>query len=342
MTELLPDDWSYTPVPTSAIPVFRLCWQLETWLRTIVYVELRANQIDWESPIQAKVRDWPLRPLENDKRLHHMATSHRAALSYFSFAQLWEVISSSSHWPLFAPYFPPKGNTDVRMEEVKAIRNRIAHFREPHVNDLARLELFMKDMEPGIRRFCSRYTTEKVPKNPAEDTVSQLLEQDWEHLGYGIELMRPHGWLYAPGVDRMRPKMNAKLAMLFHETFTPGALRGVISRIPILPGKDNRGPVDAEGIFNATKQFHQHVIHIMLSTNGDELSATIPAILGTERAAEVVGVFLRAGLDATHRWAYGRPDRNKLQWPEYVLWPDHMLTIFFEEMRESIIELPGA
>ncbi len=340
MTELLPSDWCPAPVPAKAIPLFRLCWQLETWLRTIVYVELRANQIDWESPIEAKARDWPPRSLESDKRLHHMATSHQAALSYLTFGQLWDVISNPSHWSLFAPYFPPKDNTDVRIEEVKAIRNRIAHFREPHINDTARLELFMRDMEPGIRRFCSRYTTELVSKDPAEDAVSQQLEQDWEQVGYGIELMRPHGWLYASGPHRMQPKMHARLGMLFHKNFMPRSPSGVIYRLTIFAG-NSQSPVDAEGIFNATKRVHQDIIHILLPAPGNELSVTIPAVLGTERAAEIVGIFLRAGLDATYQWVHSRPDRDKLQWPEYVLWPDHMLAVFCDEMRESVIDFGG-
>jgi hypothetical protein len=340
MTEPQLQNWSYTPIPNDAVPLFRLSWQLENWLRIMVYVELRANQINWELPIQEKVSDWPPPSLENDKRLHHMATSHQVSLSFLTFGQLWEVIAAPSHWRLFAPYFPPKANTDARIAEVKAIRNRIAHFREPHVNDLARLELFMKDMEPGIRRFCSRYTTEKVPVDPREDVVSQRLEQDWEHVGYGIELRRPHGWLYASGAQRARPRMNARLAMLFHRSFTPGSLRGVIYRLSIQSGNDSRGPVDAEGIFNATKPIHSDIIHIMLAANGEELSVTVPAILGAERVGQVVGSFLRAGLDAAYRWVTGRPDREKLQWPEYVLWPDHMLTIFFEEMQESTIEFP--
>jgi hypothetical protein len=328
MTAPLPDAWSYTPVATNAVPIFRLCWQLENWLRTIVYVELRANQVDWEAPIEGKVQNWPPRSLKNDKRLHHMATPHQAALSYLTFGELWDVVSSPTHWALFAPYFPPKDNTDVRIAEVKAIRNRIAHFREPHVNDLARLELFIKDMEPGIRKFCSRYTVDKVPKNPAVDKVSQQLEKDWDHMGYGIELMRPHGWIYAPRSNHREPQMNARLAMLFHENFTPTSSCGVIYRITVLPGNNvGRRRVDAEGIFNATKHIHQDVIHIMLSATGDELAATIPAVLGAERVAEVVGVFLRAGLDATHHSANGWPDRNRVGWPEYVLWPDHMLTI---------------
>lgn len=267
-----------------------------------------------------------------------MATFHQAAISYLTFGQLWDIISTADNWPLFAPYFPPKDNTEVRIDEVKAIRNRIAHFRHPHMNDLARLQLFMRDMEPGIRRFCSRYTSEMVTREPAEDILSMQLERNWEEVGYGIELERPHGWLYAAGPSRMQPRMNARLEMLFHNNFTAGSPRGVIYRLTILPGNNRRDVVDVEGIFDATRHVHQDVIHIILPAGQYEMMVTIPSVLGAERAAEIAGIFLRAGLDATHRSVYRRLDRERLQWPEYVLWPDHMLAIFSDEMRESVID----
>jgi hypothetical protein len=49
-----------------------------------------------------------------------MATPHQAALSYLTFGQLWSVISDVANWPLFEPYFPPKSNVEVKIEEVKA------------------------------------------------------------------------------------------------------------------------------------------------------------------------------------------------------------------------------
>src|SRR4051812_11422530 len=42
VTSHTPEEWTYEPVPHSAVRLFRMSWQLETWLRTLVYVELRA------------------------------------------------------------------------------------------------------------------------------------------------------------------------------------------------------------------------------------------------------------------------------------------------------------
>ena len=334
-----PDTWTYSSVPAEAQRLFRMCWQLENWLRTIVYVELRANQVDWEDPIRSKVQNWPPHSLTSDKRLHHMATPHQAALSYLTFGQLWDVVSHADNWGLFAPYFPPKDNTDVRISEVKAIRNRVAHFRDPHPRDTARLELFMRDMESGIRRFCDRYTVAKIPRDPAEDPVSEALQQDWDRIGYGIELMRPHGWLYAPGRHRMDPLMNARLDMLTHANYSVGSRQGIIYRVTVSSGIRLDRPSDTVGMFDVTKSLHSDIVHFIISSPGNEVSVTIPAIHGTGKTAELIAAFLRAGLDASRGYPSAPLNREKLEWPEYVLWPDHMLAFFCDECQEPILDL---
>lgn len=333
------DDWNYSPVPTSAVRLFRMCWQLEVWLRTIVYVELRANQIDWEAPIKKKVQHWPPNSLASDKRQHHMSTPHQAGVSYLTFGQLWDVMSSPDVWNLFAPYFPPKANTDARIEEVKTIRNRVAHFREPHPQDSLRLELFMRDMELGIRRFCRRYTASKVPRDPADDPVSSALEQEWSHIGYGIELQRPHGWLYAPTPNRQSPLMNARLEMLTHQDYQSGSMKGVIYRATVIAGSRSKGRIDAVDLFDSTHRIHGDVIHFMVLPCRRELSLTVPAIHGAEKTAQIVGKFLQAGLTATRSSMSGQLSSKRSEWPEYVIWPDDMLAFFEDDMPNPVLDI---
>jgi|GEM_PF-2077271 len=332
------EDWTFEPVPRSAMRLFRMCWQLEAWLRTIVYVELRASRLDWETPIQRHVQQWPPMSIANDKRLHHMATSHQAALSYLTFGQLWSVISDATNWPLFEPYFPPKDNAEVRINEVKIIRNRVAHFRDPHPQDEARLELFVRDMDPGIRRFCSRYTVGKVPHNPGADPVLTELESVWECGGcggYGIELSHPDGWLYAPTPHRQGPLMNATLDLLTHSQYSPGSSAGVIYAVRLHPKSDRMNVV---GFFEQTKSFHKDIIHIMLSSTFNGLSVTIPAVHGPKRTAELVLKVLSAGLNSSRDFSGRLVNKTQVEWPEYVLWPDHILTFYCDEIQEPILD----
>ena len=90
MEELSSNDrWTYRPVSETAVQIFRMAWQLESWLRLFVYVELRAARLDWDEPIKVAAE----RMRQRDNVLHHMATPHEQSLSYLSFGQLWEIIA---------------------------------------------------------------------------------------------------------------------------------------------------------------------------------------------------------------------------------------------------------
>lgn len=334
MTTPVPTSWNYEPVPSSAVHLFRLAWQLETWLRSMVYVELRAARVDWEEPIKEAVNGWPPSSLKSDKRLHHMATPHQAALSYLTFGQLWEIISNDAVWPLFEPYFPPKHLAEGRVEEIKAIRNRVAHFREPHAQDRARLELFLRDMEPGLRAFCNRYSVGKLATKPEHDPVSDFLMASWGQagFGYGTELNRPSGgWIYAHP-HRSDPKLHARLELLTHRNYQLGSLEGVIYRLRMDSGVERF--MDGRRFLDSTTGLHRDVIHLFPSNHA--ISVTIPAIQGAEATAELIGKFLSVGVDST-------TDEQKSDdmgdWPEYVVRHDQMLAFYDADMKESVLDL---
>ncbi|WP_437712440.1 hypothetical protein WMF45_43155 [Sorangium sp. So ce448] len=330
----------YEPVPRAALRLYRLTWQLETWLRLLVYVELRSARLDWEEPIKRRVREWPPSSFGNDKRLHHMTTSHQASVSYLTFGQLWAVISDNDNWPLFEPYFPPKAITDARIEEIKAIRNRVAHFREPHPQDEARLELFLRDLEPGIRQFCIRYTRATSLSQSSNDPVTGRLAASWERVGYGIELRSPKGeWLYAPGSYRMRPLMNADLHVVAHEKQTPGATVGLIYRLHLISPTALDREFNVTEFLQSTEKLHKYIIHIIVPPLIREMFVTIPAIHETDTVAELISGFLSAGRDSVRGSRRQDLERARLEWPEYVLWPNNLLSLFTEEIDAPILDL---
>lgn len=106
-------DFNYESVPSSAVRLFKMLWQLENWLRIITYVELRAFEENWEVAFQPASRS-----LTNDKQLHHMSTPHEHFLSYVSFSQLCSTITSDTYWRYFEPYFPPRAITLAKLDEV--------------------------------------------------------------------------------------------------------------------------------------------------------------------------------------------------------------------------------
>ncbi len=110
-------------LPKRLLSTYARLWQLETWLRRMVYVELRALRgDDWDKDVPFAKNSF-----EADKRLTHMTTPEEESLSYAQLSTLKNVISAN--WHAFACYLPPHNIWDAKLEEVSQIRHRVAHFR---------------------------------------------------------------------------------------------------------------------------------------------------------------------------------------------------------------------
>lgn len=323
----------FEAVPGLAVRLYRMCWQLETWLRLILYVEFRAEYLNWEDRIHELLRGtWPPRSLFKDKELHHMATPHEEGISYLTFGQLWTVISHTEHWKLFESYFPPKANTQERISEVMAIRNRVAHFREPHIRDIDRLKLFLHDMNPGIRRFCIRYSSEAFH---LDNPIASMLDSVWEDLGLGIELQHSKGWLYASGGYRFQPAMNAELELLARPTSSEGSHPGVIYLLKLYSRKND---FDSALFIERTRNLHKDLIHIFLTPLSSEIRVTVPGNHEIVHTYNIIVKILSAARAASSRSQLpAKPDLSEL--PELVLRPYHILAYFTEECREPILEV---
>jgi len=138
-------------LPERVLHTYSRLWQLETWLRRLVYIELRALAGDeWRLKIRGADSPW-----EADKRLTHMPTTESDPLSYVQFSELRRI--TSDDWRLFEPFLPPKSIWEVKLEEISQIRHRIAHFRRGHHDDLQRVIQLLRDLYPGFWRFCTSY-----------------------------------------------------------------------------------------------------------------------------------------------------------------------------------------
>jgi hypothetical protein len=114
-------------LPKRVLSTYARLWQLETWLRRMVYVELRALRGDeWD-----KDAPFPTNSYEADKRLTHMSTPEVDSLSYAQLSTLKNLISAN--WEAFKPYLPPQNIWDAKLDEISQIRHRVAHFRKGHL-----------------------------------------------------------------------------------------------------------------------------------------------------------------------------------------------------------------
>ena len=144
-------------VPPATILIYARSWQLETWLRHMIYVEVKsAVGNKWEKFLPSP-NDLGLSrdPKAKDKRLSHMQTREENPLAYFTFGQLWETIKRKELWDYFSIYFPPKDVLEGKLKELLQIRHRTAHFRVPHRDDLHRLQQFLRDIDQSFWKFCT-------------------------------------------------------------------------------------------------------------------------------------------------------------------------------------------
>ncbi|MBV9142357.1 MAG: hypothetical protein JO115_15835 [Pseudonocardiales bacterium] len=140
-------------IPPRALALYARWWQLETWLRTLTYVELRSRDgLDWGSNLdpQAESRR------RKDKQYEYMASPDwDDPLAYLDASRLLQLIDDN--WKLFEPVLPTREVWAGRKAELLSIRNRIGHRRRPHRDDLRKLEQTLRDLEHGAFQAVTAY-----------------------------------------------------------------------------------------------------------------------------------------------------------------------------------------
>jgi Swt1-like HEPN len=143
--------------PRATLALYGRWWQLETWLRELVYTELRAKLgLEWESALPQVAAS----RAERDEVNRYMASADSGdVLAYLDFGYLLKLIDQ--HSQLFEPCLPSKVRWLGMAEELSAIRHRVAHVRRPHRDDLARLEQALRDLDHGARTFYAAYAASR-------------------------------------------------------------------------------------------------------------------------------------------------------------------------------------
>ncbi len=131
-------------------------WQLETWLRQLLYVELVSNYGEaWSAEISAVAENRQTK----DQAQGYMGTSDLSQrLAYLDATPLFEL--ASKHWDLVGyALIDPLSTWDGLRPQLAKIRHRIGHCRRPHGDDLARLEQVLRDLEIGVARAAGSFTS---------------------------------------------------------------------------------------------------------------------------------------------------------------------------------------
>jgi hypothetical protein len=310
-------------VPVQVVNTYARLWQLETWLRVLVYVELRALQgDDWSKALTLNPK-----PFAADKSLTHMPTPEMNALSYAQLSDLLKIISQ--YWDCFSVYFPPKNLWDAKFEEVKQIRNRVAHFRIGHEDDLMRVKQLLRDLDKGFCRFCTSYNSYSpllpVENDPVAMHFLPLDPLPWQEFS-------PNRWMQIGFRDKSLPigvsvrSQRRPWATTPLEPGKPGHLYDIS-----LFAQDGR-VFDLRTLLTRTARLHKHLVHICLD-HDNMVRLTIPTVLGSSVVIDVVSKFHEAAL-ANVRRGYGRASAEAVanQFPEYVIGPRNPLSFLDSEM----------
>lgn len=158
-------------VPPLASAVFARWWQFETWLRSLIYLELRAA---YGSNWTEKLPQLPSneKRQQKDEEFRYMATPDaQALLAYTDVADLLKIIDEQ--WLLFEKTLLPKDVWKGRVIELRNIRNRIGHCRRPHSDDLSRLEQILRDLENGAFQAASAFNRQWRVSKDWQDPLAE-------------------------------------------------------------------------------------------------------------------------------------------------------------------------
>jgi hypothetical protein len=135
-------------VPLEPIALYARWWQVERWLRDLAYLNLRAA---WGSQWKSRLHNQVAHYARGDSLSHLAAPDNAAPIAYLDFGRLLQLIDAE--WSLFEPYLPSRVVWAGRAQELATIRKRVGHLRRPHIDDRARLEQALRDLEPGFKQM---------------------------------------------------------------------------------------------------------------------------------------------------------------------------------------------
>lgn len=321
-------------VDESALILYARLWQLEKWLREMVYVELKTK----------KGRSWfnfnkTKNTYEADKALTHIPTADDSPLSFTTFTELVKLIQNN--WDLFSEYLPPKQIWEVKLDEIVHIRNRVAHFRSGHADDIERLLQLMRDIDNGFWRFCTDYN-DLQPILPPERAVAkkyvdldpfsfkEVAPNEWAKIGTA-----PQGLKYIVSIYSLKRRWAETAEVI---DGTSGYIYDVNIHL-----RDSR-QFDYSKFLTAASKYKSELIHICLDTFSSTARVTIPAIVGSERVCEIVDYLIDVTENSMTVHRSINIDEQTVQklsenWPEYVLGPKNPLTFLGPDMPCSFFNV---
>jgi hypothetical protein len=293
-------------VPPSALAAYGRWWQLETYLREVAYTELRAAfGASWRD----HVGEAAATRAERDQINAYMASADAdEPLAYADTSVLFALIKSK--WELFEPVLLPQVRWEGLVDELLSIRNRSAHCRRPHRDDLARLEQSLRNLEPGAREFYRSYTqAQRLRPGEGDPLVDAWLDkshpsaqrlvhhcQEQYHVSFRLSIStRPWG----PSIEGVQP-ITGTTGVLWHADW--------------ILGMEEIRPSDLWKELN--EGVRELLVHLLI--DGSAVTATFAAIDDPNAVADAIGHVFDAIIVTSRRFKALDPQEPEKDWFDFL------------------------
>lgn len=263
-------------------------------------------------------------------RLPDRLVPERDPLSYAQFSEPLRIVADD--WKLFEPFLPPKPIWDAKLQEVSQVRNRLAHFRRGHHDDLQHVVQLPRDLDHGFLRFCTSYNDPHPiqSEDPVEAHFLHLDPFPWGEMSDGH-------WART-GIANPEARLGVTVEVLHRPwavwSIAAAGTPGLLYDVTIHARRERH--LDYCRLVERTPSIHEHVVHVCLDGSADSVRVTIPAMLGADRVIKIVKVLHEACLYCLVS-GFSRSDPDAVQrfadsLPEFVLGPESPLTFLSPDM----------
>lgn len=134
--------------------LYALWWQLERWLKDLIRLEMMAAYgTEWSSRIRIPEER---RAKQTPANAYMPSTDDSNPLAYCDWGDVETI--TSEQWTLIEYALLPQTRWKGRINELRSVRHRIGHCRQPHSDDLSRVRQALRDLTPGARQALSSYS----------------------------------------------------------------------------------------------------------------------------------------------------------------------------------------
>ncbi|MFZ3570479.1 hypothetical protein ACOKM5_26450 [Streptomyces sp. BH097] len=172
-------------MPEQILDAYGRWWQVETWLRTVMYINLKSEfGTSWHGHLAPQAA----RYARNDSAHEYMSTPDRSDLmSYLDTGKLFELIEGKFEKYRLDEILISRASWSGRVPELQKIRRSIAHCRRPHRDDVNRLEQLLRDLEPGFWHFFDAQSAEASKILMGDPVIEQWRGSKISHLREHVE-----------------------------------------------------------------------------------------------------------------------------------------------------------